>query len=250
MKQVAVFWDLDNTHWTIINHYGEKENVLVNLISKIYGHYSDDKIRICRAYADFDKVRNVATDIQRNKVTPKHVFSSGSGTNRKNAGDIELSLDALETALKHPEIKEFVIISADKDMIPLMNRLNYYDKYVHLIYLEAAIANDKLVLNFANQQTSIESLLNLETPSAEIDFSIYIESAKEMVSAFYARNIQKPHLYVGKPMFCQEMAKREGIANLISEKLFDYCIEEEIFFTKQESNGSISVRLRQEEMIN
>jgi len=64
-------------------------------------------------------------------------------------------LDALETVFKCPDIDIFVIISADQDMIPLMNRLKYYGKIVDLYYLEASIADDQLILDFCDNQFSI-----------------------------------------------------------------------------------------------
>ncbi|MHB8157055.1 MAG: NYN domain-containing protein, partial [Desulfocucumaceae bacterium] len=127
-KQIAVFWDLDNTFWTLLNLYGNVDNPLERIIEFIYSKYKNDSIRVFRAYADFEKLRPTLQDaqtiIQKRRVTPKHIFSSNAGSNdRKNAGDIELSLDAIETVLKTSEITDYIIISADKDMIPLINRL-------------------------------------------------------------------------------------------------------------------------------
>lgn len=105
-NQVAVFWDLDNTYWSILAAYGQVEKSEEKVIDKIWGLFRDDTIRVFRAYADYEKIRGVQTTIQRKRVTPKHVFSSNSGSeNRKNAGDIELSLDALETVFKCPEVE-------------------------------------------------------------------------------------------------------------------------------------------------
>ena len=91
MKQIAVFWDLDNTYWGLFNYYGKKNNEIIKIVDTIWENYKDESIRIFRAYADFDKVHKIQTEIQKRRVTPKHVFSSHNGTeNRKNAGDIEL----------------------------------------------------------------------------------------------------------------------------------------------------------------
>ena len=127
-EKVVVFWDLENTYWTLLEYYGQVESPIERIIDFVFTTYKDDSVRVFRAYADYEKLRssvsNAQTNIQKKRVTPKHVFSSSSGSqNRKNAADIELGLDALEIVFKSPEVNEYVIISADKDMIPLINRL-------------------------------------------------------------------------------------------------------------------------------
>lgn len=233
-KQVAVFWDLDNTYWTILNLYGQIDSPIEKIIDYIDFNYRDDSIRIFRAYADFEKLRsnipNAQTIIQKKRVTPKHVFSSNSGSqNRKNAGDIELGLDALETVFKTPEISNYVIISADKDMIPLINRLRYYDKIVHLIYLEAAIAEDKLVLQFPNESTSVENILSLDINTikknpTDADVAPHVSTAIKITKDFYARNISKPDLYLGDPIFVAELVKT-GIPKIVASEVLNYCIK-------------------------
>lgn len=229
-KQVAIFWDLDNSYWSISESYGALENPLIKIVDKIWELYKDDTVRVFRAYADYDKIRNIQTDIQKRRVTPKHVFSSNPGSeNRKNAGDIELSLDALETVFKCPDVGFYVIISADKDMIPLMNRLKYFGKNVHLIYLEAAVAEDRLLLSFSDMVTSIESLLEIE-PAVKEEITVeelkkLVPEAIQIVKDFYERNSEKPAMYLGQKLFIGEMIQKKKIAGKIASKLLEYCLE-------------------------
>lgn len=232
-KQVVIFWDLENTYWTLLEYYGQVESPIEKIVDYLFEVYKEDSIRVFRAYADYEKLRssipNAQTIVQKKRVTPKHVFSSNSGSqNRKNAADIELGLDALEIVFKSSEVNEFVVISADKDMIPLINCLRYYDKNVVLVYLEAAIAEDKLILNFPNTSISVETILNLDinlvnkNPSEE-DLESYLPSALKITNDFYTRNKEKPYMYLGNSIFIDEMIKI-GTPKQIASKVLDYCI--------------------------
>lgn len=232
-KQVVLFWDLENTYWTLLEYYGQVESPIERIIDYLFDLYKEDSIRVFRAYADYEKLRssisNAQTIVQKMRVTPKHVFSSNSGSqNRKNAADIELGLDALEIVFKSSEVNEFVVISADKDMIPLINRLRYYDKNVVLVYLEAAIAEDRLILNFPNKSISVESILNLDINSvnknpSEADLEIYLPFAIQITNDFYTRNKEKPHMYLGNSIFIDEMIKA-GTPKQIASKVLEFCI--------------------------
>jgi uncharacterized LabA/DUF88 family protein len=249
MKVVAVFWDLDNTHLSILNHYGHQDNYLSELIDKVFDLYKGHQIRIFRAYADYEKIIKVQSAIQKKGVTPKHVFSSNSGSdNRKNASDIELSLDALEIAITYKDIDEFVIISADSDMIPLIRRLTYYGKTTHLIYLDIAIAEDKLVLDFANESTRIEDLIKLKKKDPD---ELTIEELKqgalaavEIVEKFYERNKEKPELFVGVPIFKGEMIQKKGYSGKVAEKILEYCLENGILDSEDLGGNRIKITVK------
>ncbi|WP_053364947.1 NYN domain-containing protein [Bacillus sp. FJAT-27245] len=250
MNNVAIFWDLDNTHLTIQEQFGTQEGYLINLIDAVDNLFADDSIRIFRAYADFEKIRKVQSEIQKKKVTPKHVFSSNSGTDsRKNASDIELCLDALEIAIKNIDITHFVIISADKDMIPLMHRLKYYGKNVYLIYLEAAISEDKLVLDFCDEKKSLEELINLvkKDPNklTEDEFTKGTEDAVEVVVNFYERNKEKPHVFFGLPFYKQDMISK-GYSGEVAETILRHCLENCILQSEDLGGNKFKISIKNE----
>ncbi len=51
----------------------------------------------------------------------------------KNGADINLALDALEMAIKHPHISAFVIVGGDSDFIALVEKLKQYNKAVFVV---------------------------------------------------------------------------------------------------------------------
>lgn len=250
MKNIAVFWDLDNVHLTIQEKFGAQEDYLSNLIDKVFELFNGDSIRIFRAYADFEKIIKVQSKIQKKRVTPKHVFSSNSGSdNRKNASDIELCLDALEVAISNKEIDYFVIISADKDMIPLMHRLRYYNKYTHLIYLKEAIADDQLILEFVNTYSAIEDLIALHKVSTdgltEDQLKELSKDAVEIVNNFYERNKEKPNLFFGIPFYKEDMITKKGHSGDVALKILEYCIDNGILCSKELDNGRIKITVKE-----
>jgi len=248
MKNVAIYWDFDNIQLSIQRHYGQSAENIAKLIQKIEEIYSNDSIRIHKAFADFEKITKTQTDLQKKKVTPIHVFSSNSGSeSRKNASDIELCLDVLETALTNEDINEFVIVSADKDMIPLLSKLRYHGKRTFLIYLDKTIAEDKLLINFANQSSSIEELIEMKLPDpSELTrekIEAYSEEIVNIATAFFDRNKFKPTIFLGKTVFVKEITDKIGLPVEIVEQIITHCIDTDKLTLVEFDGGKIKYEL-------
>ena len=226
-RQVAVFGDLDNIHWGLSNFYGaNSEEMIINIIDKIWDIYKNDRVRIFSAYADFERVPRIQTELQRKRVTTKHVFSSRLRNDMvRYAGDIELSLDALETLIRFPDIDCYAITSADKDMIPLMNRVRYYGKSVHLFFLEAFVAPDSPLFDYADEAISIERLLGLEPVQVgSLDIETLVLQGVSLVNSFYLRNYGKPRMYLGKEFFITEVMTILKVTRQNAIDLLELCL--------------------------
>src|SRR5260370_13026362 len=57
-------------------------------------------------------------------------WAPASGSNKKNATDIRLAVDALELVFTRPEIGTFILLSGDSDFSSLVLKLKEYGKYV------------------------------------------------------------------------------------------------------------------------
>jgi uncharacterized LabA/DUF88 family protein len=53
--------------------------------------------------------------------------------NRKNSGDLELTVDALKDLYKNSNIDIFIIISSGRDIIPLLKTIKYKNKLSYVI---------------------------------------------------------------------------------------------------------------------
>jgi len=235
-RQVAVYWDLDNIYWGLSNFYGANtEEMVIQIIDKIRDIYKNDQVRIFSAYADFERVPKMQNEIQRKRVSTKHVFGNRYRNDLvRNAGNIELSLDALETLIKFPDINCYAITSTDKDMIPLMNRVKYYGKSVHLFFLEAFIAPDSQLLDYADEAISIERLLGLDPKKiGSIDIDSLVLQGVSLVNSFYLRNSGKPKMYLGKEFFYMEAMTVLKITRQNASDLLELCLK----------NGCLSIAL-------
>lgn len=233
-RQVAAFLDLDNIYWGLSNFYGANtEEKILQTVDKIWDIYKDDKVRIFSAYADFERVPRIQTEIQRKRVTTKHVFGSSHRNDTvRHAVDIELSLDALETLIKFPDIDCYAITSADKDMVPLMNRVKYYGKSVHLFYLDAFIAADSSVLDYADEAISLDLLLGLDTIKiASLDIEALVLQGVSLVNSFYLRNLEKPRMYLGREFFITEAMSVLKITKQKAIDLLEFCLNKDYLST-------------------
>lgn len=240
-KKVGVFMDYDNVFWTIIENYGkdplmEVENETTKkketLITKIINRFKDDYICCFNAYADFQSItqniigKDHLNKLQLERVNIKHVFSNlVKNENRKNASDIELSMDVIESIYQIPDIDTYVIISADGDMIPIINRLLYKNKEVILYYVKAACG--KILLNYFNENnsTAIEDILGLTDLSEEITDEIIENNYKEQ----FLNKLIDLHLrnrgttkYIGFTWFKEYMIKTQGLSGKIIVKILEY----------------------------
>ena len=96
-ENVGIFVDFDNIYYSL-REYGVNpeapEYCVFSLMERIY---SINKIRTLRAYADYDQVGVSLKHLQEMRVQIKNVYGNGLEEEyRKNASDIELSVDALE----------------------------------------------------------------------------------------------------------------------------------------------------------
>ena len=119
--QIAVFIDFEN-----IALWAEQEFLDFELTPLMASLAHRGAIAILRAYGDWSRFARYREDLMNNAVDLIQIFSIRAG---KNRADIRMALDALETAIQHPQVDTFVIISGDSDFGPLMAKLREYGKY-------------------------------------------------------------------------------------------------------------------------
>lgn len=135
-ENIAIFIDYDNVYVTLENYYDtEAVTYTSEIIKKIKERYSDNKISVFKAFADFQKINPVLTQLQMIQVELRHVYSTNQDNpNRKNASDIALVIDVMKTLFNKKDIDRFVLVSSDSDMLPLINEIKYHGKEVDVIY--------------------------------------------------------------------------------------------------------------------
>jgi uncharacterized LabA/DUF88 family protein len=96
---------------------------------------------IRRAYGDWTRFRGYADTVVEHSLDLTQLFLPGGSRQRKNAVDIQLVVDALETALTRPEIDVFVIVGGDSDYSAVARRLRGHGRTVVGIGLRHATSS-------------------------------------------------------------------------------------------------------------
>jgi uncharacterized LabA/DUF88 family protein len=126
--------------------------------------------------------------------------SSNAG---KNSSDLELTVDALRTLYKNPVIDVFVIISSDRDIIPLLKAIKYENKITYVI--STKIGFNEIVIQYADYHDYIEELFGLNPKILTEEFETKLNqnldstaitetdigNAKEVSILFYNSNVWK-----------------------------------------------------------
>jgi hypothetical protein len=107
------------------------------------------------AYFSFDKFQiNHRIELEKLGIKNRHASS-----NRKNYGDLMLSVDTIVTLYENPAIEAFVIVSSDRDMLPLIETI--LDKGKSVIFLTSKSEFLTDISNDAYFHEYIEKILGL-----------------------------------------------------------------------------------------
>jgi len=127
------------------------------------------KVAVQRAYADWRRYPQYIVPLSESSIDL--IFAPAFGTNKKNATDIRLAVDATELVFTRPEIGTFILLSGDSDFSSLVLKLKEYGKYVVGVGIRES-ASDLLIQN-CDEYYSYSDLAGLtkeaDTPSAQRD---------------------------------------------------------------------------------
>ena len=131
MLDVAVFFDYENITYSLREKFRQNPNfeALMDRCQE-YG-----RVVMARAYADWSRHTTVISSLQASGFDPVYVPTYFYNLNeqqsaRKNAVDIHMAIETIELIHSRPHISVFVILTGDKDFIPLANALRRHGKMV------------------------------------------------------------------------------------------------------------------------
>ena len=130
---VAVFIDFENVYVSVREKFDATPNFeLIMDRCEDYG-----RIVIARAYADWYRYPRVTSALFANGVEPMYVPTyyydrevGRTGRPIKNSVDIHLCIDAMRTLYTQTHIDKFVLVTGDRDFIPLVNAIRQHGKEV------------------------------------------------------------------------------------------------------------------------
>ncbi len=127
------------------------------------------KVAVQRAYADWRRYPQYIVPLSESSIDL--IFAPAFGTNKKNATDIRLAVDAIELVFTRPEIGTFILLSGDSDFSSLVIKLKEYGKYIIGVGIRES-ASDLLIQN-CDEYYSYTDLAGLtreeDTPSIQRD---------------------------------------------------------------------------------
>ncbi|NJM65054.1 MAG: NYN domain-containing protein, partial [Acaryochloris sp. RU_4_1] len=150
-KEVAVFWDYENVK---IAAQGIQAPLAESLVeySQSQGH---PRLKI--VYANWRREKeSLVRALYSLGFEPIHV-----STGKENSVDVKLTVDCLNTAYQYPQVQQFIIVTGDRDFVPLVNALKTLEKRVTLIG-RAEVASSQLLLS-ADEFIDLEKLDASET---------------------------------------------------------------------------------------
>jgi hypothetical protein len=190
--QIAVFVDFENLALGAAKELpGQANAAPYEALTRLCRGYGTASVR--RAYADWANpvFGSHQEDLAMNGVDLIQV--SRVGIQNKNAADIRMAVDAMETLIVHPEVSVYVLVSGDGDYSPLVQRLREFGKWVVGVGTEAN-ASRKLVSVCSEYKywgTLVAEVEPAARPAAAFDVSaaeallarVFEESGSETMTA-------------------------------------------------------------------
>ena len=134
----ALLIDFDNVTLGVRSDLAKELRTLLN------SDIVKGKVSVQRAYADWRRYPQYIVSLSESSIDL--IFAPAFGTNKKNATDIRLAVDAIELVFTRPEIGTFILLSGDSDFSSLVIKLKEYGKYVIGVGIRES-ASDILIQN-------------------------------------------------------------------------------------------------------
>ncbi len=165
---VAVFVDFENVYVSVREKFDAQPNFeLIMDRCEDYG-----RIVIARAYADWYRYPRVTSALFANGVEPMYVPTyhydrevGRTGRPIKNSVDIHLCIDAMRTLYTQTHIDKFVLVTGDRDFIPLVNAIRQHGKDVIIIGIGGAASAH--LAQSGDEFLFYEQIADLKTPQQQ-----------------------------------------------------------------------------------
>lgn len=156
-KTVGLFIDFENLIYGLVDRYGEQgtyELFKPQLLFDFAARHG--QVSCAFAYADWRMraVNQWQVDLYGRGVELIHVLGRGG----KNAVDIKMAVDLVEMVFTQPHLDTYMIVSGDRDFLPVINVLKRYGKRV--IALAPSRAMSREMKRVCDLTMTYEGLLN------------------------------------------------------------------------------------------
>lgn len=184
-QDVAVFIDFENIYISVVSEY-EVNPDFDALIDKAeeFG-----RVAVAQAYADWTPYSHYINSLHAHQIDPMYVPAyhySESGNRKgaaiKNSVDMFLCINALKMLFSHPHIQTFVLVTGDRDFVPLIRTIREFGKRAVVIGVAGAasshLAQAADDFFFYHQITDNLKPPEKEKPKSRDPFEILVEAVK------------------------------------------------------------------------
>jgi uncharacterized LabA/DUF88 family protein len=156
LNNVAIYIDYENVYKTLASQ--EKNLLREGFFEKIQNWCRAKKMRIIKivAYCNFDN-SDMHESYHQTMLQEYGVLTVHTSNRGKNYADMQISIDAINDMYLNQNIDQFIIMSNDKDMSPLLNTIKSNKRKV--ILLTVGSSYDFALCNVPDEHIPIEEIL-------------------------------------------------------------------------------------------
>ncbi|MDO5510021.1 MAG: NYN domain-containing protein [Weeksellaceae bacterium] len=146
MGLAGIFIDYENIHYYLNSEYQnppEIGNYAQIILRSLREFYEEDNLSaiVMNAYADFERLGSGAmSTLYLMGILTKNVL----GTEHKNAADMQMCIDILETMYSRKDINHYLIVAGDRDYIPVVQHLRRQGKIIKVAAFRKSVSGDLL----------------------------------------------------------------------------------------------------------
>jgi uncharacterized protein (TIGR00288 family) len=167
---IAVFIDFENLYYSSLNNYGEAPDLMIirSLCEKKGG------IASIQAFGDWVRFNEHINSLQTTGIQP--VFTPLSRT-EKSSADTFICVHAMKLFMQNENINTLILVSGDRDFIPLLTELRSLGKNTFLMGVPGSISRDLVnvadgIIEYQPEKIKPKELKSLQTPQKKVSSQI------------------------------------------------------------------------------
>lgn len=186
LYNVAIYIDYENVYKTLLYQY--KNLLRLGFFEKLNKWCKSRNLRIVKiiAYCNFDN-RDLMESRHQTKLQEYGVSTIHTSNRGKNYADLQITIDALNDMYINENIDEFIIMSNDKDMSPLLNTIKLNKRKVTLLTVGDNF--DFALCNVPDEHITLNDILSIEMDENDLYIKRAEEEIQENIESYAKSNL-------------------------------------------------------------
>lgn len=166
MNNVAIYIDYENVYKTLAIHH--KNLIREGFFEKIQFWCKTKRMRIVKivAYCNFDN-EDLHESYHQTLLQEYGILTVHTSNRGKNYADMQISIDAINDMYLNHNIDQFIVMSNDKDMSPLLNTIKSNKRKA--ILLTVGDFYDNAIVNVPDEHFEIDEILRIRLDAKYVD---------------------------------------------------------------------------------